>query len=438
MSIRILIADDERLVRAGLRMILSVEADLEVVGEAADGREAVLAAGRLHPHVVLMDVRMPVMDGLEATRRLLVRHPDDTSRALRVIILTTFELDEYVYEALRIGASAFLRKDAPEVDLITAIRVAADGGSLFSPSVTARLVQLFAGRRQPMDPPPAIDDLTPRELEVFGLIAAGLPNGEIGDRLGVSEHTAKTHVGHVLAKLDLRDRIQAVILAYEAGADRPLAGTPHDGGRTTRLGSVDRLVGESVRDRVLGAGHVRRRPPGERAKGPARLRPERDELRVLDPPATSELLNDELRVEQQVDLFRPQFRGQGERPHGRRVFGHIVRLDAQVIGDRGVGRRARITCIGAGQIVQGRPGRRRTGVAASGPIGPDQEPGDRMTGASGVRGCPGWLQEHRLGHSGARSGGASRPWSTGNSTRLPDPLSPSLPRSLRHAHWSGS
>jgi DNA-binding NarL/FixJ family response regulator len=218
-TIRVLIADDERLVRAGLRMLLSAEDDLEVVAEAADGREAVAAAGRSRPDVVLMDIRMPVMDGIEATRRILDHDrakaaPDSTPR---VIVLTTFELDEYVYAALRIGASGFLRKDAPEADLLDAIRVAADGGALFSPTVTRRLVELIAERREATPPPAGIGDLTDREGEVFSLIAMGLSNREIADRLGVTEHTAKTHVSHVLGKLDLRDRVQAVILAYETG-----------------------------------------------------------------------------------------------------------------------------------------------------------------------------------------------------------------------------
>jgi len=222
MTTRILLADDERLVRTGLRMILSVEADLEVVAEAADGREAVTLSGRLHPDIVLMDIRMPVMDGLEATRRILGSDADPerstaAPRPPRVIVLTTFELDEYVYEALRIGASGFLRKDAPESDLLGAIRVAAAGGSIFSPTVAERLVRLFASRRVEVPPPAAMAELTARELEVFGLMAAGMSNREIADALGITEHTAKTHVGHVLGKLGLRDRIQAVILAYETG-----------------------------------------------------------------------------------------------------------------------------------------------------------------------------------------------------------------------------
>jgi DNA-binding NarL/FixJ family response regulator len=231
MTIRVLLVDDERLVRAGLRMILSAEPDLEVVGEAADGREAVTAVDRDRPDVVLMDIRMPVVDGLEATRRILGRagRSDPAAEGARwpprVIVLTTFEMDEYVYEALKVGASGFLRKDAPETDLLTSIRVAADGGSIFSPTVTERLVRLFALRRAPDPAPPGMAELTARELEVFGLIAKGLSNREIADQLGVTEHTAKTHVAHVLDKLDLRDRIQAVILAYETGVVGPSSGS---------------------------------------------------------------------------------------------------------------------------------------------------------------------------------------------------------------------
>jgi len=200
-SIRVLLADDERLVRAGFRMILKAEHDLEVVGEAADGLEAVEGTTKLQPDVVLMDIRMPNLDGLEATRRILTR-PDPRPR---VIVLTTFDLDEYVYEALRAGASGFLLKDAPEDQLVAAIRVAADGGSIFAPSVTRRL----------MEAPPELQELTTRELEVLRLIARGLSNQEIAAKLVVSEHTAKTHVAHILQKLNLRDRVQAVVLAYE-------------------------------------------------------------------------------------------------------------------------------------------------------------------------------------------------------------------------------
>jgi DNA-binding NarL/FixJ family response regulator len=209
-SIRILLADDERLVRAGFRMILKAEPDLEVVGEALDGLEAVEGATRLRPDVVLMDIRMPTLDGLEATRRILTG-PEPRPR---VIVLTTFDLDEYVYEALRVGASGFLLKDAPEDHLVAAIRVAADGGSIFAPSVTRRLIEEFT-RRTRREAPPELEELTPRELEVLRLIAGGLSNHEIAAKLVVSEHTAKTHVAHILQKLNLRDRVQAVVLAYE-------------------------------------------------------------------------------------------------------------------------------------------------------------------------------------------------------------------------------
>jgi DNA-binding NarL/FixJ family response regulator len=211
-SIRVLLADDERLVRAGFRMILKAAPDLEVVGEAADGLEAVEGATTLRPDVVLTDIRMPTLDGLEATRRILAG-PDPRPRP-RVIVLTTFDLDEYVYEALRVGASGFLLKDAPEDQLVAAIRVAADGGSIFAPSVTRRLIEEFTQRVR-REAPPELEELTPRELEVLRLIAGGLSNQEIAAKLVVSEHTAKTHVAHILQKLNLRDRVQAVVLAYE-------------------------------------------------------------------------------------------------------------------------------------------------------------------------------------------------------------------------------
>jgi DNA-binding NarL/FixJ family response regulator len=197
-------------------MILKAEPDIEVVGEAEDGAAAVEAAQRLHPDVVLMDVRMPEMDGIEATRRLL-SGPDPRPR---VLVLTTFDLDEYVYEALRAGASGFLLKDAPEDQLIAAIRVAADGGAMFSPAVTRRLIEEFA-RRERSEPPPALEELTQREVEVLRLVARGLSNAEIAAELVVSEHTAKTHIAHILSKLSLRDRVQAVVVAYESGLVKP-------------------------------------------------------------------------------------------------------------------------------------------------------------------------------------------------------------------------
>jgi DNA-binding NarL/FixJ family response regulator len=214
--IRVLLADDQRLVRSGFRMILRADPGLDVVGEAGDGVEAVALARELRPDVVLMDVRMPRLDGIEATRQLLrVQDPP------RVLVLTTFDLDEYVYAALRAGASGFLLKDAPEEQLAAAIRVAAEGGALFSPGVTRRLIERFAALDPDVAPPPRLEELTARELEVLRLIARGLSNAEIAGELVVSDHTVKTHVARVLAKLDLRDRTQAVIAAYESGLVRP-------------------------------------------------------------------------------------------------------------------------------------------------------------------------------------------------------------------------
>lgn len=216
MTIRVILADDERLVRVGFRMILGAERDIEIVAEAADGREAIEAARRTPADVILMDIRMPILDGLAATRRIL----DGPAHGPRVIVLTTFDLDEYVFEALRAGASGFLLKDAPEDRLVAAIRVAADGGSLFAPSATRHLIERFAGA--PVDGGVAADlaRLTAREQEVLRLIARGRSNAEIAAALVVTEHTAKTHVAHILDKLGLRDRVQAVVLAYESGVIR--------------------------------------------------------------------------------------------------------------------------------------------------------------------------------------------------------------------------
>jgi DNA-binding NarL/FixJ family response regulator len=227
MSIGVLIADDQALVRTGFRMIMEAEPDLRVVGEAKDGVEAVEAAGRCRPDVVLMDIRMPKLDGIEATRRIV----NSTSGAPRVLILTTFDLDEYVYDALRAGASGFLLKDAPPEQLIDGIHVVAGGDSLLAPTVTRRLIEVLLSDR-PMAPDPAavpeLGELTDRELEVFKLIARGLSNAEIADSLVVSSTTVKTHVAHVLSKLNLRDRVQAVVLAYETGivAPGPAPGDP--------------------------------------------------------------------------------------------------------------------------------------------------------------------------------------------------------------------
>jgi DNA-binding NarL/FixJ family response regulator len=220
MSISVVIVDDQPLLRAGFRMILEAEPDLRVVGEAADGRAGVEAARRLLPDVVLMDIRMPVMDGVEATRQLAGPGVTDP---VRVLVLTTFELDEYIVEALRAGASGFLLKDVPPEDLVAAIRIVADGGALLAPSVTRRLLDTFA-HRLPMTDSSAgqpTADLTDRELEVLRLLAAGKSNAEIADALFVSETTVKTHVSRVLMKLDLRDRVQAVVYAYETGLVRP-------------------------------------------------------------------------------------------------------------------------------------------------------------------------------------------------------------------------
>jgi DNA-binding NarL/FixJ family response regulator len=214
-SIRLLIVDDQELVRTGFRLFLETQDGLEVVGEAGDGREAVERVRELRPDVVLMDIRMPHMDGVEATARLAEAGIEPPPR---VLVLTTFDLDEYVFGALRAGAAGFLLKDASRERLVEAIRVVHGGDALLSPSITRRLVEDFAARTDPLEPPSALlDELTPREREVLVLVARGLSNGEIAERLVVTEATVKSHVGNVLLKLGLRDRVQAVVFAYEHG-----------------------------------------------------------------------------------------------------------------------------------------------------------------------------------------------------------------------------
>ena len=216
MSIRVLIADDQSLVRAGFRLVLENHPDLEVVGEASNGYEAIHGAGRLEPDVVLMDIRMPELDGISATREITAKPGP------RVLVLTTYDLDEYVYDALQAGASGFLLKDTPPEQLADGIRAVAGGEALLAPSVTRRLIEEFTRvGRNPRPRPSELDELTPRELEVLGLLARGLSNGEIAAELVLSEATVKTHVTHVLGKLGLRDRVQAVVLAYESGLVTP-------------------------------------------------------------------------------------------------------------------------------------------------------------------------------------------------------------------------
>jgi DNA-binding NarL/FixJ family response regulator len=212
----VLIADDQALMRGGFRMILDAEPDIEVVGEAIDGADAVRGFERLHPDVVVMDVRMPTMDGIDATRRITALEP-----AARVLMLTTFDLDEYVYEALRAGASGFLLKDRPPEELVHAVRVVAAGDALLAPTVTRRLIEEFAHRPSAPVEPAALEQLTDREREVLVLMARGRSNAEIARELFVAETTVKTHVGRVLHKLGLRDRAQAVVLAYESGLVQP-------------------------------------------------------------------------------------------------------------------------------------------------------------------------------------------------------------------------
>ena len=211
MTTRVLVADDQSMVRAGFRMLLGGEEDMEVVAEASNGLEAVEKAARFDPTVVLMDIRMPELDGLEATRRILA-----ADKSARILVLTTFDLDEYVYEALRAGASGFVLKDDPPEQLLAAIRTVAAGEALLSPSVTRRVIARFT-RMPRQDAPPELGELTERELDVFRLLARGLSNAEIGRELFISETTVKTHVTHILQKLGLRDRVQAVVLAYQAG-----------------------------------------------------------------------------------------------------------------------------------------------------------------------------------------------------------------------------
>ena len=211
MTIRVLVADDQSMVRAGFRMLLGGEEDIEVVAEASNGLEAVDKASRFDPDVVLMDIRMPELDGLEATRRILAA--DDTAR---ILILTTFDLDEYVYEALAAGASGFVLKDDPPEQLLAAIRTVAAGDALLSPTVTKRVIAQFSRLPRP-SPPQAFDELTAREREIFRLLANGSSNGEIAKELYIGETTVKTHVTHIFQKLGLRDRVQAVVLAYRSG-----------------------------------------------------------------------------------------------------------------------------------------------------------------------------------------------------------------------------
>jgi len=221
MTIRVLLADDQKLLRHGLRMIVEEEDDLEVVGEASDGAEAVQASARLKPDVILMDIRMPDVDGVEATRQIVAANPDGDGP--RVVMLTSFDLDEYVLGALRAGASGFLLKDASPESIIDGIRVAASGEAMLAPSVTRRLIDRFTARPEIANlvPPEGIDLLTDRERQVMDLVVRGLSNAEIGAGLCLGETTVKTHVGRVLMKLGVRDRVQLVVLAYERGVTRP-------------------------------------------------------------------------------------------------------------------------------------------------------------------------------------------------------------------------
>jgi DNA-binding NarL/FixJ family response regulator len=217
MTLRIVLADDQPLVRAGFRLILESEEDFDVVGEAGDGEEAVAATQRLQPDVVLMDVQMPKLDGLEATRRIA----QDKALRSRVVILTTFERDDYVFEALRAGASGFMLKNAAPEELVRAVRIVADGEALLAPSVTRRVIEDYAQRLPPRKNDTGLDQLTERELEVLRLLATGKSNAELASHLYLGEGTVKTHVSHLLGKLGLRDRVQAVVFAYESGLVEP-------------------------------------------------------------------------------------------------------------------------------------------------------------------------------------------------------------------------
>jgi DNA-binding NarL/FixJ family response regulator len=218
MNIRVFLVDDQAMVRAGFRMILESEPDIEVVGEAEDGASAIVGVHELKPDIVLMDVQMPVMDGLEATKQIVESQEDVHTR---VLILTTFERDEYIFEALRVGASGFLLKNAPPEDMVSAVRVIAEGNALLAPSITRRIIAEFSKRPLPSAKELDIKLLTARELEVLRLVARGMTNAEIAKELMVSEATVKTHVSNVLNKLDVRDRIQVVVYAYENGLVQP-------------------------------------------------------------------------------------------------------------------------------------------------------------------------------------------------------------------------
>ncbi len=251
MTIRVLVADDQSMVRAGFRMLLTGEQDIEVVAEASNGLEAVEKAARFHPTVVLMDIRMPELDGLQATRRILA-----ADNAARILILTTFDLDEYIYEALKAGASGFVLKDDPPEQLIAAIHTVAAGDALLSPAITKRVIRQFARIPRPT-PPRELDELTAREREVVRLIADGLSNAEIAQELYISDTTVKTHVTHILQKLNLRDRVQLVVLAYQTGlfeadADRLRTAAGRFLGPAVRAPGTRKTSGQGLRHHAQG------------------------------------------------------------------------------------------------------------------------------------------------------------------------------------------